>query len=140
MLFIKWRELHIYIDKILKSSSLGFTASLGEGVVEIIGHTQFHGDILMTLNQPACGVKALIGLVYCLKTFFSRTMWLMDHLFERCSLVAVTVRTNKALIKHSLFSLYAHTVVVIRLHFQKKINMLLLYMFKIIFQLSVFLK
>ena len=120
MLFIKWRELHIYIDKIWKSSSLSLTASLGEGVVEIKGHTQFHGNILMTLNQPACVTIALLRLVYCLKTFFSRAMWPMDLLFERCSLVTVTVCAIKALSKHSLFILYAHMVAVIRLHFQKK--------------------
>ena len=75
----------------------------------------------MTLKkQPACEITALLRLVYCLKTFFSRAMWPMDLLFERCRLVTVTVCANKALIKHSLFRLYAHMVAVIRLHFQKK--------------------
>ena len=74
----------------------------------------------MTLNQPACGIIALLTLVYCLNIFFSRAMWPKDLLFERCSLVTVTVRANKALMKHSLFSLYAHMIAVIRLHFQKE--------------------
>ena len=74
----------------------------------------------MTLSQPACGIIALLRLVYCLKIFFSRAMWPMDLLFERCSFVTVTVCANKALIKHSRFYLYAHMVAVTRLHLKKK--------------------
>ena len=72
----------------------------------------------MTLNQPACGIIALLRLVYWLKTFST----------ERCGswtsclkdVGSVTVCANKALTKHSLFSLYAHMIAVTRLHLKKK--------------------
>ena len=127
MAYIHWQYLKIVFSW---SHSI-----LSEGVVEIKGHTQFHGDILMTLNKPACGIIALLRLIYCLKTFSSKAMWPMDLLFERCSLVTVTVCANKALIKHSLFSLYAHMVAVTRLHLKKKRSIHCFYFFKNIFSI-----
>ena len=38
-----------------------------EGFVQMIGHAPFKGEIITTLNQPACGIIVFLRLVYCME-------------------------------------------------------------------------